>query len=160
MTKQQKQQTYRELFQALDALCEGERDPIALMATISCELFQRFELFHWVGFYRNIGNDTLKIGPYQGGHGCLTIPFSRGICGQCARERSLLNIPDVLTQSCHIACSTSTRSELVLPIINQQQQLLAVLDIDSDLLANFDEIDEQNLQQLNRYFNQVPAANL
>ena len=80
------QEQYDRLFETLDPLCEGETDRIALMATIVCELHRTFELFDWVGFYRNVGGEVLKIGPYQGAHGCLTIDFSRGICGRCARE--------------------------------------------------------------------------
>lgn len=147
-----KQQAYDQLFQRLDALCSEETDAIALMATISCELNIAFEDFHWVGFYRNLDDKTLKIGPYQGGHGCLTIDFNRGICGQCARERKLLNIPDVNAVAHHIACASSTQSELVVPIINNDNALLAILDIDSDLPASFDEIDEKNLGRINEYF--------
>ena len=146
------QQQYDQLFETLDALCEGETDPIALMATIVCELKQTFEPFHWVGFYRNVGDELLKIGPYQGTHGCLTIPFSRGVCGKCAREKAIQNVPDVTLLPEHIACSASTRSELVLPILDEQGELLAVLDIDSNLPAAFDELDERNLRRLGSYF--------
>ena len=147
-----KQQTYRQLIKRLDALCEGESDYVAIMATIACELFHAFEQFDWVGFYRNIGAETLKIGPYQGTHGCLTIPFSKGICGKCARESAVQNIPDVSQVPDHIACSSTTKSELVLPITDQDGRLIAVLDIDSNTAAAFDEIDEANLKALNKYF--------
>ncbi|MEH6471748.1 MAG: GAF domain-containing protein [Halopseudomonas sp.] len=148
----QRQQHYDQLFQRLDALCQGETDTIALMATISCELKLAFTHFDWVGFYRHIGNQTLKIGPYQGGHGCLSIPFERGICGLAARERKLLNIADVNAVPHHIACASSTRSELVLPIINTAGELLAVLDIDSDTAAAFDQCDVDNIAKINGYF--------
>ena len=147
-----KQQHYDELFRRLDALCAGETDEIAVMATIACELYQAFDVFHWVGFYRNVGGEVLKIGPYQGGHGCLVIPFSRGVCGKCAREQTLINIPDVAAIPFHIACSAATRAELVVPICRRDGGLLAVLDIDSEQLAAFDEIDERNLLRVNRYF--------
>ena len=150
-----KQQAYDELFQRLDALCEGETDAVALMATISCELYHSFDTFHWVGFYRNAGNHTLKIGPYQGSHGCLTIPFDRGVCGQCARELRVVNVPDVSTIQHHIACSGSTRSEIVVPVRDSAGALLAVLDIGSDLASAFDGTDERNLALLNRYFVRV-----
>ncbi len=146
-----KAEHYQNLFKTLDSLCEGETDHIALMATISCELFQSFEKFHWVGFYRNVGNEQLKIGPYQGTHGCLTISFDRGVCGTCARERKLQNVPDVTKIENHIACSSTTRSEIVLPMI-VDDELVAVLDIDSNNVAAFDEIDEENLQKIDRYF--------
>ncbi len=145
-------QQYDRLFQALDSLCEGENDEIALMATIACELYSSFERFNWVGFYRNIDDQVLKIGPYQGSHGCLHIPFSKGVCGKCARERLVQNVPDVSRVSDHIACSHSTKSELVVPILDHHRNLIAVLDIDSDTIAAFDEIDETNLTLLNKYF--------
>jgi len=147
-----KQQQYERLFLTLDSLCEGETDHVALMATIVCELYQAFERFNWVGFYRNVGGQILKIGPYQGAHGCLTIPFSKGICGKCARERSVQNVPDVSKVQHHIACSATTKSELVVPILVGDGELVAVLDIDSDTAAAFNEIDEVNLQRLNKYF--------
>lgn len=145
-------QKYDRLFQSLDALCEGEDDAIALMATIACELYTSFEKFNWVGFYRNIDDQILKVGPYQGSHGCLQIPFSKGVCGKCARERIVENVPDVSKMPDHIACSHSTKSELVVPILDHKCDLIAVLDIDSDTIAAFDEVDETNLAQLNKYF--------
>jgi GAF domain-containing protein len=147
-----KPERYDQLFRRLDALCAGERDAVALMATIVCELRLAFERVDWVGFYRNVGGDMLKIGPYQGGHGCLTIPFTRGVCGKCARERAVQNVPDVTAVPWHIACASSTRSEIVVPIFNRAGALLAVLDVDSDTPANFDRVDETCLPQLNRYF--------
>ncbi len=147
-----KQQTYDELFRRLDALCAGETDAVTLMATLCCELYHTFDTFHWVGFYRNVGNRTLKVGPYQGSHGCLVIPFDKGVCGQCARELRVINVPDVGKIQHHIACSGSTRSEIVVPVRNDSAALLGVLDIDSDLPAAFDEADERNLALLNKYF--------
>jgi len=135
-----KEQRYQETLRRIDALCEGEADRISVMATISCELFHTFGHFDWVGFYRNVGNDTLKVGPYQGGHGCLVIPFSKGVCGAAARTREIQNIADVNAIEDHIACSTSTQSELVLPVI-VDNELIAVFDIDSDQLGAFDQID-------------------
>jgi len=146
------QEQYDKLFKTLDLLCEGETDRIALMATIVCELHIAFDLFDWVGFYRNIGDETLKIGPYQGGHGCLTIDFARGICGRCAREKAVQNIPDVEAEQDHIACSATSKSEIVLPILDGQGELIAVLDIDSNTPAAFDQIDQENLQRIGEYF--------
>ena len=147
-----KQARYDELFLRLDGLCEGETDVITLMATIACELNLAFERFHWVGFYRNMGDRTLKVGPYQGGHGCLVIPFDRGVCGRCATQEAVQNVPDVNALPYHIACASTTRSELVLPIHDAGGRLLAVLDIDSDLPAAFDTIDEHNLARITAYF--------
>jgi len=147
-----RQQQYDDLFKALDSLCTGETDPVALMATIACEIFHSFDHFHWVGFYRNVGGQILKIGPYQGAHGCLTIPFSKGICGRCAREKKVQNIPYVAREPDHIACAATTKSEIVVPIVNGDGALFAVLDIDSNAPAAFDKIDETNLQRINKYF--------
>ncbi|MBT3199743.1 MAG: GAF domain-containing protein [Phycisphaerales bacterium] len=151
-----KQEQYDKLFKTLDLLCEGESDQIALMATISCELYSAFGQFDWVGFYRNIGDQRLKVGPYQGGHGCLTIDFARGICGRCAREKAVQNIPDVEAETDHIACSSTTKSEIVLPILDANGELIAVLDIDSNTPAAFDQTDQSNLERINAYF-QTPA---
>jgi len=147
-----KQEDYDRLFERLDALCDGEIDEIALMATIACELYHGFDRFDWVGFYRNVGGDLLKVGPYQGGHGCLDIPFSRGVCGKCARERAVVNVPDVSKMPDHIACSATTRSEIVVPVLGSGGELAAVLDIDSDEVAAFDEVDETSLARIGEYF--------
>jgi GAF domain-containing protein len=88
--------------------------------------------FDWTGFYRVTGPEMLKIGPYQGGHGCLVIPFSRGVCGAAARTGQVQLVPDVEAFPGHIACSSSTRSELVLPVFGRGGRLIGVLDIDSD----------------------------
>jgi L-methionine (R)-S-oxide reductase len=132
----------QELVQNLRALTQGENDTIALMATIACEVHRAHPFADWTGFYRVVAPDLLKIGPYQGGHGCLTIPFSRGVCGACARTGQLQNVPDVEAFDGHIACSSSTKSELVLPVFNAKGQLLGVFDIDSDTPAAFTAEDE------------------
>ena len=142
---------YEKLIKTLDSLCAGETDEIVLMATVACELYHTFDEFDWVGFYRNVGDDTLKIGPYQGSHGCLTIPFSDGVCGKCARERKVQNVPDVTKVPYHIACSSDTRSEIVIPIVTGDR-LIAVLDIDSSKPAAFGPIDEEYLSRLSGYF--------
>jgi len=140
--------TYHNLASSILAISEGETDEISLMATMACELFHGFDHFDWVGFYRNVGDETLKIGPYQGGHGCLVIPFGRGVCGACAKSETTVIVPDVDAFADHIACSSSTKSEIVLPVFNKAGELLAVLDIDSDRLDAFDEEDRENLESL------------
>lgn len=130
------------------ALCEGETDTVALMATFACELHHADPRSDWTGFYRVVAPDLLKIGPYQGGHGCLTIPFSRGVCGAAARTRQVQLVPDVDAFPGHIACSSSTRSELVLPVINGQGMLLGVLDLDSNTPAAFTNEDVTALTAL------------
>ncbi len=133
---------------AIRALTEGETDTVALMATVACEIHHAHPFADWTGFYRVTGPEMLKIGPYQGGHGCLVIPFSRGVCGAAARTGQVQNVPDVEAFPGHIACSSSTKSELVLPVWNGQGKLLGVLDLDSDTPAAFTAKDEAWLTPL------------
>ncbi|MEO1138311.1 MAG: GAF domain-containing protein [Pseudomonadota bacterium] len=139
---------YDELSKSIHALTEGETDAVALMATIVCELHHSDTRFDWTGFYRVTKPNLLKIGPYQGSHGCLVIPFSRGVCGAAARTGEVQIVDDVDTFEGHIACSTSTRSEIVLPVIDGSGRLLGVLDIDSDRPGAFDKTDEEGLSKI------------
>ena len=136
---------YPALAARIAALCAGQTDTIALMATVACEVHESDDRFDWTGFYRVVAPDLLRIGPYQGGHGCLEIPFSRGVCGAAARSRQVQRVDDVDAFPGHIACAASTRSEIVLPVINRAGVLLGVLDIDSDRPAAFDDIDAREL---------------
>lgn len=135
------QMQYSELSKRIRALTEGETDAVALMATTACEVHHADDRFNWTGFYRVVAPGLLKIGPYQGGHGCLTIPFDRGVCGAAARTGSVQLVSDVEAYPGHIACSSSTRSELVLPVHDRSGQLIAVFDIDSDQADAFSEAD-------------------
>jgi len=141
---------YDEVFGRVDALLDGEDDWVAAMATVACELHHAFEHYHWTGFYRVVAPELLVIGPYQGGHGCLRIPFSKGVCGAAARTRTTQLVPDVEAFPGHIACSATTRSEIVVPIVTPDGRLLAVLDVDSDLPAAFDAVDQAALERLAR----------
>lgn len=132
-----------ELGQRIRALTEGETDAVALMATIACEVHHSDDRFDWTGFYRVVAPGLLKIGPYQGGHGCLVIPFDKGVCGAAARTGDVQIVPDVEAFPGHIACSSSTRSELVLPVRNAAGDLIAVFDIDSDLPDAFTASDAE-----------------
>ncbi len=123
---------YSALGARISSLTEGETDEVALMATLACEIHHSDSRFDWTGFYRVAAPELLKIGPYQGGHGCLTIPFSRGICGAAARSGKTQLVPDVHAFPEHIACASSTRSELVIPVFGARERLIGVLDIDSD----------------------------
>ena len=147
---------YDELAARISALTEGETDEVALMATLACEIHHADDRFDWTGFYRVTAPELLKIGPYQGGHGCLVIPFSRGVCGAAARSRSVQIVPDVEAFPGHIACSSSTRSEIVLPVLGAGGRLIGVLDIDSDLPDAFDARDAEGLSAiLSRVFGQL-----
>lgn len=130
------------------ALTEGETDEVALMATVAGELHHADDRFDWTGFYRVVAPDLLKIGPYQGGHGCLVIPFSRGVCGAAARTRQTQLVPDVEAFAGHIACSSSTRSEIVVPVIGRGGRLIGVLDIDSDRPDAFTAADQAALERM------------
>jgi GAF domain-containing protein len=136
---------YDSLATSLHALCHGETDVVALMATVACEVHQAHPMADWTGFYRVTGPEMLKIGPYQGGHGCLVIPFSRGVCGAAARTGQVQLVPDVDAFPGHIACAASTRSERVLPVWNGAGRLLGVLDLDSDTPAAFTQTDADRL---------------
>ena len=143
-----KRQVYQRVSGHILALIDGECDEIAVLATVSAELRIAFPHFHWVGFYRVVSPGLLKVGPYQGGHGCLTIPFDRGVCGRCARENLTQIVADVRQLPYHIACSATTLSEIVVPVRDAKGEVRAVLDIDSDLPGAFDHVDQEALEQL------------
>lgn len=126
-----------EVMLRIEGLLKGEDDWVAAMATVVCELHHGFDHFHWTGFYRTTQPGLLKIGPYQGGHGCLEIPFDKGICGAAARTGETQDVPDVHARPEHIACSSSTNSEVVVPVKDASGAVVAVLDVDSDAPAAF-----------------------
>ena len=136
---------YSALAATIRSLTDGETDEVALMATIACEVHHSDDRFDWTGFYRVTGPELLKIGPYQGGHGCLVIPFSRGVCGAAARSGTVQLVPDVDAFPGHIACASSTRSEIVLPVFGARGRLIGVFDIDSDQPDAFTEEDAREL---------------
>lgn len=146
---------YTELARTIAALTEGETDSVALMATVACEVHHSDSRFDWTGFYRVTEPGLLKIGPYQGGHGCLTIPFGRGICGAAARTGTVQLVADVDAVADHIACAASTRSELVLPVHDGSGTLIGVFDIDSD---RPDAFTRQDADALSRILSQVFAG--
>lgn len=139
---------YSALASTIAALTEGENDQVALMATVACEVHYSDDRFDWTGFYRVTEPGLLKIGPYQGGHGCLVIPFERGVCGAAARTGEVQLVPDVDAFPGHIACASSTRSELVLPVRNASGELIAVFDIDSNQPDAFSTEDADNLSAI------------
>jgi len=138
---------YEEVYQKITSILDGEDDWIAAMATVTCELHNAFEHYHWTGFYRTTSPGVLKIGPYQGGHGCLYIPFDKGICGAAARTGETQDVPNVHERAEHIACSSSTNSEIVVPIKDSNGQVVAVLDVDSD---DFNAFSKQDIDLLER----------
>jgi GAF domain-containing protein len=139
---------YTTLANTIASLTDGETDAVALMATVTCEVHHADDRFDWTGFYRVTEPGLLKIGPYQGGHGCLVIPFARGVCGAAARTGQAQLVPDVEAFPGHIACASLTRSELVLPVRNRAGEIIAVFDIDSDRPDAFTTEDATGLQSM------------
>ena len=137
-----------EVYQRITTILDGENDWVTAMATVVCELHNAFDHYHWTGFYRATEPNVLKIGPYQGGHGCLVIPFSKGVCGAAARENRVQLVDDVHAFPGHIACSSSTLSEIVLPVRNGAGKVIAVFDIDSNQPAAFTPEDAKHLQKI------------
>jgi L-methionine (R)-S-oxide reductase len=148
MNRVQKEALYKELLPSIEAMIEGEEDLITILSSITCELYHAFDHWNWVGFYRRVDERTLKVGPYQGTHGCLTIDVGQGVCGACVRENSTQLIKDVSKVDDHIACSSDTKSEIVLPIMGESGTVLAVLDLDSTALGAFDEMDKEYLSKV------------
>lgn len=139
---------YENVRRRIGGLLDGDSDWVAAMATVACELHHSFSYYDWTGFYRAVGDEQLIVGPYQGPHGCLHISFDRGVCGAAARTRDTQLWPDVTEAPDHIACQSSTRSEIVVPVLTPDDRLLAVLDVDSDALGAFDETDQRHLEPL------------
>ena len=139
---------YQTLSKTLASLTEGETDAVALMATVVCEVHHADDRFDWTGFYRVTAPELLKIGPYQGGHGCLAIPFNKGVCGAAARTLQTQIVSDVHAFPGHIACASSTLSELVLPVLDGEGKLIGVFDIDSDQPDAFSQDDADALGKI------------
>lgn len=140
-----KEERYKSLLPQVKALCEGEDDIIAKMANVAALLHYEFG-FWWTGFYRVVNNELL-LGPFQGPIACVHIAYGRGVCGTAWKERRTVVVPDVEEFPGHIACSSESRSEIVVPIY-RDNDISAVLDIDSRDLATFDDIDAQYLEQV------------
>lgn len=129
-------------------LIDASTDWIAAMSTVACELNASFTDFNWTGFYRTVRKEHLQVGPYQGEHGCIDIPYSQGVCGTAARTKRTQVVTDVREIRDHIACSTTTLSEIVVPVLSPSGGTIAVLDVDSDRLGAFDDVDQRHLEEL------------
>ena len=140
-----KEETYKSLLPQIRELTKNERDIIANFANITAVLKQAFGFF-WVGFYRVAGNE-LVLGPFQGPVACTRIPFGKGVCGTAWKERRTIIVPDVEQFAGHIACNSESKSEIVVPLFNRDE-IIGVLDIDSDRLNTFDETDGKHLEEL------------
>ena len=143
-----KPQAYTDLQAHSDAILEGISDPIALMSTMATLIHHAFGHL-WTGFYRVVEPGALlRVGPYQGSLGCLEIAFGRGVCGTAAVEAKTVIVPDVEKFPGHITCDARSRSEIVVPVLGPQGDLIAVLDIDSEQLDAFDQDDQRGLERL------------
>lgn len=131
----------------IEAALSGETDEIVVEATLACLLFHTFAQTNWCGFYRHTSPRVLTVGPYQGTMGCLKIPFERGVCGACARDRQTQLIHDVHAFPDHIACDDASRSELVIPVV-VGDELRGVLDLDSPHPGGFCEAEARLLEGL------------
>ena len=142
----EKTEQYRLLERQVAALLEGETDVIAKMANVAAVLHETFG-FWWTGFYR-VAGDELVLGPFQGPVACMHIPFGKGVCGTAWMRNETVVVPDVEQFPGHIACSSASRSEIVVPVHGPDGAVTAVLDIDSDRLATFDEEDRVWLEKI------------
>ena len=143
-----KRAAYEQLAGHVDAVLEGITDEVAEMATVSALVHNAFG-FLWTGFYRVVEPERLlRVGPYQGTLGCLEIAFGRGVCGTAASERRTMIVPDVNEFAGHITCDALSRSEIVLPVVNANGDLIAVFDVDSEAVGTFDAEDERGLVRI------------
>ena len=141
-----KDEKYQLLTEQIKALVEGETDVVAVMANVAAAIHETMGFF-WTGFYRVIGRE-LVLGPFQGPVACMHIPFGRGVCGTAWQRGETIVVPDVEQFPGHIACSSLSRSEIVVPVLSAAGEVLAVLDIDSRELATFDDTDRRHLEQI------------
>lgn len=150
-----KTENYQLLVEQIRSLIEGERDAVAVMANVAAAIHEAMG-FWWTGFYRvmpKAGSDDkeLVLGPFQGPVACMHIPFGRGVCGTAWERRQTIVVPNVELFPGHIACSSLSRSEIVVPVIAASGEVVAVLDIDSRELSTFDDTDSQYLETICSY---------
>ena len=143
MTKKEK---YQELQKQIEALIEGEHDAVAVMANVVAAIHSAMEFF-WTGFYIE-KNGMLVLGPFQGPVACYRIAHGKGVCGTAYERKATVVVPDVEEFPGHIACSSLSRSEIVVPVFSADHEVVGVLDIDSRELNNFDSIDQEYLENI------------
>ena len=140
-----KEESYRLLLQQVQSLTDGESDAVSIMANVSAAIHETMHFF-WTGFYVVCG-DELHLGPFQGSVACMHIAYGRGVCGTAWQRGETIVVPDVEQFPGHIACSSLSRSEIVVPLFGADGQVRAVLDIDSRELNTFDEVDRHWLEE-------------
>ena len=137
---------YKQLTGQIRSLIEGETDAVAVMSNVAAAIHQTMG-FWWTGFYRVVNNE-LVLGPFQGPVACMHIPFGKGVCGTAWKQTKTVIVPDVEQFPGHIACSSESKSEIVVPVFGRDNTVVAVLDIDSDKLNTFDETDRKYLEEI------------
>ena len=141
-----KEERYHLLTEQIRSLIEGETDVVAVMANVCAAIHEAMGFF-WTGFYR-VKDHELVLGPFQGPVACMHIGYGRGVCGTAWKQRETIVVPDVEQFPGHIACSSLSRSEIVVPVFSKDGEVLAVLDIDSKELSTFDDVDRLNLEAI------------
>ena len=141
-----KEEQYKILVSQIASLIDGEKDMIAVMSNVAAAIHQTMG-FWWTGFYRVVG-DKLVLGPFQGPVACMQIPYGKGVCGTAWQRAETVIVPDVEQFPGHIACSSESKSEIVVPVFSHDGKVVAVLDIDSEHLATFDDTDRKYLEDI------------
>ncbi len=141
-----KKERYELLLRQVESLIAGETNKVGVLANVSAAIHEAMGFF-WTGFYL-VNENELILGPFQGSVACYHIPYNKGVCGTAWARRQTVVVPDVEEFPGHIACSTLSRSEIVVPVFNSSNEVVAVLDIDSKELATFDEVDQYYLERM------------
>ena len=144
-----RKEQYEQLIPQIAGLIKGETNLVGILANVSAALHDAFpERFFWTGFYLYEGKETLSLGPFQGSVACYSIPYGKGVCGKAWEEGHTLIVPDVEKFPGHIACSSLSRSEIVVPMYDASHTFRGVLDIDSTRLNDFNEDDKEGLERI------------
>ena len=142
------ERSYEEIFQQINAVIAPISTSIGILSTVAAYLKHYFPDFYWVGFYLHTGNGILEIGPYQGTPACTHIPPNKGVCGETYIAKSTMIVADVHQYPGHITCDSNSKSEIVLPLFDNQGDIIGVLDIDSAQLNTFSEDDKNGLEKI------------
>ncbi len=151
---EQKEKKYKQLLKDLKQVIEGETNRISVLANAAALLHEVMSHYFWTGFYL-VDGDELALGPFQGSVACYRIKKGRGVCGAAWQEKQTQVVPDVEQFPGHIACNSLSRSEIVVPIYQENHEVAAVLDIDSKELGSFDQVDRQYLEQVAQLLSRV-----
>ncbi len=147
MDKTKKLNRYKRVYTQLEELLKNSDDPISNQATIIAILHNKFDYYFWTGYYRLL-DKKLIVGPYQGSVACIQLAKDKGVCWAAINSKKTMIVPDVHEFANHIACDSRSKSEIVVPIKNQEGEIVAVLDVDSKELNSFDEVDAEGLEMI------------